>query len=324
MVAKARAQYTVEFQAMASPCRVLLPAASEAAARALAQPAIDEVRRIEAKYSRYRADSVVSVINGAAGKDAVALDDETLALLNYAEQLHELSGGLFDITSGVLRKAWDFRQARVPTQDELAPLLALTGWRKVELVLDGQRQGQLDGQREGGRGGAAGRPRGVRLPLAGMELDFGGFGKEYAADRAAAVLLAQGVRSGYVNLGGDLRVLGPQPDGSPWRIGIQDPRKESGVLASIDVSSGALATSGDYERYFELDGRRYCHILDPASGYPVTAWRSVSVLSPLTVAAGACATIAMLKGPQAVDFLAGSGNVWLAQDAAGALHRSEC
>ncbi|MYN08026.1 FAD:protein FMN transferase [Massilia sp. FT127W] len=282
---------------MASPCQLLLPAASEEAAQALAAPAMAEVRRIEAKYSRYRSDSVVSAINGAAGGAPLPLDDETLALLAYADQLYTLSGGLFDITTGVLRRAWNFKQPRVPQPEELAPLLALTGWRKAE--------------REGSS---------LRLPLAGMELDFGGFGKEYAADRAAALLLAQGVHCGYVNLGGDLRVLGPQPDGSPWRIAIQHPRQEDGAIAAIDVASGALATSGDYERYFELDGRRYCHILDPATGYPVTAWRSVSVLAPLTVAAGASATIAMLKGPQALDFLAQTGCAWLAQDAAGGLH----
>jgi thiamine biosynthesis lipoprotein len=291
------AMFTVEFQAMASPCQVLLAAAGEAEARALAAPAIAEVRRIETKYSRYRPDSVISTINAAAGGAVVELDSETLALLHYAGQLYELSGGLFDITTGVLRKAWNFRMPRVPKADELAPLLALTGWLRVE------RPGS-----------------GVRLPLAGMELDFGGFGKEYAADRAAAILQTLGVRHGYVNLGGDMRVLGPQPDGSPWSIGIQDPRREDHTMASIAVSSGALATSGDYERYIEVDGKRYCHILDPATGYPVTAWRSVSVLAPLTVAAGACATIAMLKGTDAPAFLANSGNAWLAQDAAGAMH----
>lgn len=292
-----QAMFTVEFQAMASPCQVLLAADGEAEARALAEPAIAEVRRIETKYSRYRADSVVSAINGAAGGAAVPLDPETLALLQYASQLYQLSGGLFDITTGVLRKAWNFKAPRVPTADELAPLLALTGWSRVDLSEDG-----------------------VRLPQVGMELDFGGFGKEYAADRAAAILQAQGVRCGYVNLGGDMRVLGPQQDGGPWSIGIQDPRREDRTMASIAVSSGALATSGDYERYFELDGKRYCHILDPATGHPVTAWRSVSVLAPLTVAAGACATIAMLKGAEAPAFLAASGNAWLAQDAAGAMH----
>ena len=297
----AQAMYTVEFHAMASPCQVLLPAASEAQARELAQGAIDEVRRIEAKYSRYRADSVVGAINGAAGGDAVVIDDETASLLHYAGQLHDISGGLFDITTGVLRKAWDFKQARRPAPGQLDRLLALTGWPLVE-----RRR--------------AGGVHTVRLPLAGMELDFGGFGKEYAADRAASRLLEQGVRHGYVNLGGDFHVLGPQLDGAPWRIAIQDPRHADGTIAAIDVAGGALCTSGDYERYFEHDGQRYCHILDPRTGWPVTAWRSVSVLAPLTAAAGACATIAMLKGGAALEFLASMDVAYLAADAAGVLH----
>jgi thiamine biosynthesis lipoprotein len=289
--------WTVEFSAMASPCQVLLCAPSAQAARALAQPAIDEVLRIERTYSRYRADSVVGRINAAAGSgEWIALDAEAAGLLDYAGQLHALSGGLFDITSGVLRRAWDFRQPRVPGEAELAPLLALVGWQRVE---------------------RRGTDAAVRLPQRGMELDFGGFGKEYAADRAAALLLAQGVRHGYVNLGGDMRVIGPQADGTPWRIGIQDPRDSARTIASIDITEGALATSGDYERYFELDGRRYCHILDPRSGMPVTHWRSVSVLAPLAVAAGSASTIAMLLGGAAPAFLNDSGCAWLAQDGAG-------
>lgn len=294
--------YTVAFHAMASPCQVLLPAASEQQARALAQSAIDEVHRIEAKYSRYRADSVVTAINGAAGGEAVAVDDETASLLHYAGQLHAISDGLFDITTGVLRQAWDFKQARMPAPGQLASLLALTGWPLVER----RRHAGVNT---------------VRLPHAGMELDFGGFGKEYAADRAAAKLLEQGVRHGYVNLGGDFHVLGPQLDGTPWRIAIQDPRQDHGAIAAIDVAGGALCTSGDYERYFEHGGQRYCHILDPRTGWPVTAWRSVSVLAPLAAAAGACATIAMLKGHEAPAFLASMDVAYLALDAAGVPHR---
>lgn len=291
--------WEVEFTAMASPCQVMLCAPSAAAARALAQPAIDEVLRIERAYSRYRADSVVGRINASAGSGQwVALDGEAAGLLDYAAQLHSLSDGLFDITSGVLRRAWDFHQPHLPSSEELAPLLELVGWQHVE--------------RLAGAGAAA-----VRLPVAGMELDFGGFGKEYAADRAAALLLKQGVRQGYVNLGGDMRVLGPQADGRPWRIGIQDPRDAGRTIASIDIAEGALATSGDYERFFELDGRRYCHVLDPRSGRPVTHWRSVSVLAPLAVAAGSASTIAMLQGGSAPSFLDGSGFAWLAQDASG-------
>jgi thiamine biosynthesis lipoprotein len=301
LAAAPQQMYTVEFHAMACPCQVLLPAASEAQARAYAQSAIDEVLRIEVKYSRYRADSVVSAINGAAGGAAVVVDDETASLLHYAGQLHGISGGLFDITTGVLRKAWDFRRAHMPAPGQLDTLLALTGWPLVER----QRTAGVNT---------------VRLPLAGMELDFGGFGKEYAADRAAAKLLEQGVRHGYVNLGGDIHVLGPQLDGTPWRIAIQDPRNDDGTIAAIDVAGGALCTSGDYERYFDVDGKRYCHILDPRTGWPVTAWRSVSILAPLTAAAGACATIAMLKGDGALDFLASMEVAYLAVDAAGKIH----
>jgi len=281
---------------MASPCEIRLAAADAQAAEHLARQAIAEVKRIEAKYSRYRDDSVVAQINAAAGRQAVACDAETRSLLDYANALHAASDGLFDITSGVLRRAWNFREPRVPSADALAPLLAKVGWDKVDLS---------SGQ--------------VFLKQAGMEIDFGGFGKEYAADRAAALLIDAGVRHGYVNLGGDMRFVGPQPDGEPWSIGIQDPRDADGVIASIPVSLGALTTSGDYERYFEVDGQRYCHVLDPRDGMPVRYWRSVSVLAPLAIAAGSCATIAMLKQAAGLDFLHASGMAYLAVDAEGKL-----
>ena len=286
------------FRAMACGCEVMLAAVDQAAAATLAQVAVDEVQRIENKYSRYRADSLLSQINAAAGGEPVACDDETWALLNYAQTLFVASGGLFDITSGVLRRGWDFKQARVPSAAQLQPLLALIGWPRV------QREAQQ-----------------VRLPTAGMELDFGGFGKEYAADCAAAALSRQGVQHGYVNLGGDIRVLGPQADASPWLMGIQHPRRPGRLLATVPLSSGGLATSGDYERYFELDGHRYCHVLDPRSAQPVTQWRSVSVLAPLAVVAGTCSTITMLKQAQGLDFLRSTGMAYLAVDHEGQVHQ---
>lgn len=286
--------FRIEFTAMASECEVMLAATDAASARTLAQYAIAEVRRIEAAYSRYRADSIVSRINAAAGLADVATDAETDALLDYADTLHASSGGLFDITSGVLRQAWNFRDNRVPTRDQLAPLLARTGWRHV--------------MRSPGR---------VRLALPGMELDFGGFGKEYAADRAATLLQAAGVRHGYVNLGGDLRVIGPQPDGSPWRIAIRHPRSPGQDLGSIDVHAGALASSGDYERFIEVGGRRYCHVLNPVDGMSVDYWQSVSVLAPFAIAAGSYATVAMLKAGDGLAFLEESGLAFLAIDHAG-------
>lgn len=282
------------FQAMSSVCEIRLDGVDEPALAAAAQLAIDEVRRIETKYSRYRDDSIVSRINAAAGRDeAIDVDAETAALLDFAHQLHTLSDGLFDVTSGVLRRAWDFRAARVPDADTLSRLLPLIGWSQVTWQ--------------------AGR---IRLPRQGMELDFGGFGKEYAADRAAAVLMAAGLSHGFVNLGGDIRVLGPRADGRAWRFGIQHPRDATGTIAAVDLAGGALATSGDYERYFECNGRRYCHILDPRSGWPVQRWAGVSVTAPACVAAGALSTIAMLKGEQALDFLATQHATYLAVDAA--------
>jgi len=289
----------VPFQAMASACEIRLAAPHSASAQAIAHEAIDEVLRIERTYSRYRPDSIVARINAQAGRDPVACDDETWQLLACADRLHASSGGLFDVTSGVLRRAWDFRRPRVPEPARLAALLPLVDWTSVERDERG---------------------RSIRLPRAGMELDFGGFGKEYAAERAAAVLARHGVRHGYVNLGGDMRFLGPQPDGRAWRIGIQDPRRRDGVAASIDVEAGALATSGDYERYFDLGGRRYCHVLNPRTGMPVSGWRSVSVLAPLAVLAGSVSTIAMLKEADALPFLAASGVSYFAIDGDGRTH----
>lgn len=290
--------YGVAFSAMGGRCEVRLAAADEAAARRIASHAIDEVRRIESKYSRYRRDSVVSRINAGAGRYEVECDKETMALLAYADTLYAASEGRFDITSGVLRKAWDFRNGVLPQQEALQALLPLVGWQLVE------------------RGQAA-----VFLPRRGMELDFGGFGKEYAADRAAETLAEQGVAHAYVNLGGDMRFLGPRPDGKAWDIGIQNPRDMAATVASIPVSRGALATSGDYERFIEVGGQRYCHVLDPRSGMPVSHWRSVSVLAPLAITAGSCTTIAMLLEEDGIGFLERSGMSYLAIDHQGHIFR---
>ncbi len=292
-------EFGVDFGAMASRCEVRLFAPDEAEARTLAQPAIDEVRRIEAKFSRYRDDSVAARINTAGGA-WVEVDAETAALLEFGAALWRDSAGLFDLTSGVLRRAWDFKAKRVPGAGELAALLPLVGWSKVELEW-------LD----------AARAR-VRLALLGMEIDFGGIGKEYAADRAAALLAERGLAHGFVNLGGDVRAFGPQLDGTPWRIGIQHPRKADALMGSVPLHDGAVASSGDYERYFERDGRRYCHILDPRTGWPASHWQSVAVTSSACVAAGACTTVAMLMPvDEALDFLRAQGVQFLAVAANG-------
>jgi len=247
-----------------------------------AKAAIADVLRIEAKYSRYRDDSVTSAINRAAGGDAIAIDEETAALLRFGDRCHALSGGRFDLSSGVLRRAWDFKRKppHVPSAEEIAASRELVGWERVEWS-----------------------DRSVRLPSLGMELDFGGIGKEYAADRVAAICMDHDIRHGFVNLGGDVRVIGTQLDGAPWRIGLRHPRKAEALIGSVELCDAAVATSGDYERYFEVDGRRYCHLLDARTATPVEHWQSASVVAPLATLAGSYATIAMLLGAAAESFL---------------------
>ena len=282
---------------MGSACEVVLAASSVHDAQRLAQMAIDEVLRIERKYSRYTTESLIANINQQAGLRPVVCDDETWALLQYASKLHEQSQGLFDITSGVFRQAWNFQVPAIPSADKLDALRAKVGWHKVVL-----------------------KDQSIALPSAGMEIDLGGFGKEYAADRAAQVLQAQGVVSGYVNLAGDMRFLGPKPTGEPWMIGIQDPRHANQVVATLPITQGGLATSGDYERYFELSGERYCHVLNPFTGRPVKYWRSVSVTAPAAVVAGCTSTMTMLKEEEGLAFLQATGFDFLAIDHAGKVH----
>ncbi|TLU87543.1 MAG: FAD:protein FMN transferase [Chlorobium sp.] len=289
--------YRIGFDALGGHGEVVLVSESKKKAHAIADLALKEIGRIEFKYSRYRPESIVSRINAAAGLEFVEYDEETAFLFQYADTLYDNSGGVFDITSGGLRHVWDFGKSLLPDPVKLAEQLELIGWNRVE------RQDKA-----------------VRLPVAGMEIDFGGFGKEYAADRAAAVVYEQGGRYGYVNLAGDIRLVGPKPDGSPWIIGIQDPRHKERTIASIPLHAGALATSGDYERFFEVDGHRYCHIIHPRSGYPVTFWRSVTVVAPLALTAGSCSTIAMLKEADGLSFLEKTGMGYLAVDQFGKIY----
>jgi thiamine biosynthesis lipoprotein len=155
-----------------------------------------------------------------------------------------------------------------------------------------------------------------------MEIDFGGIGKEYAADRMATICYDGGALHALANLGGDVRAAGPQQDGSPWRVGISHPRQADAVMATVEIHGGAVATSGDYQRFFDAGGRRYCHVIDARSGQPVSRWQSVSVIAPLCVLAGSCATIAMLFEGEAEAFLVHEGVEYLAVDSAGVMHKS--
>lgn len=267
------------FHAMASDCAVHVEAGHGAAAIAIAAEA--EVKRIEARYSRYRAENDMARINRAASMGtAIDIDDETAGLIAFAQCCHRSSGGAFDITSGLLREAWDFSRARLPDQHAIDALLPRIGLDKLSL--------------SGGR---------LSFARGGMALDFGGLGKEYAADRAAELAHDLGARHGFIDLGGDIRVIGAQGDDAPWRIGIRHPREDAAVVAEVSLRDGALATSGDYERFIEVDGRRYCHIIDPRTGWPARGLASVTVISERCLVAGSLATSAMLMGQGGVAWL---------------------
>nr|WP_291558546.1 FAD:protein FMN transferase [Bradyrhizobium sp.] len=270
---------------MGSDCAVHLHGRTAKDVERFAAAAEGEIRRIEARYSRYRSDSELARINKIAATGGVIdIDAETAGLIAYAKACFAKSDGAFDVTSGRLRAVWDFSVARLPDQRSIDAALPFIGLDNLVLT-----NGRLHFRRPG------------------MELDFGGLGKEYAADRAAEVCADLGMRHGFIDLGGDIRVVGPQPDGLPWRIGIRHPRDADRPAAEIALPSGALATSGDYERFIEVDGRRYCHILDPKTGWPAHGLSSVTVISDRCLVAGSLSTAAMLKGPAGAAWLHGLG-----------------
>ena len=277
---------------MGCPCEFRFYADRKPVFDAAVRKCLREVRRFDKKYSRYLPKSVTSLINVAAGRCAVAIDNETASILRYSEVCYEQSDRLFDITSGVFRKIWHRQRTTLPSERELVFWLAKVGWSKVEYS---ETQ--------------------VYLPLAGMELDFGGVVKEYAADAAAMVARQAGIRHGLVNLGGDICIVGARPDGEPWSIGIVHPLLADSAIASVSLAAGALATSGSYERYVEVGGRRYSHLINPRSGWPVDGLLSVSVAAGQTVVAGSIASSALLRTPaDGLKWLERSGAPYLAVD----------
>lgn len=280
---------------MGSPCELQLYTATEAEAQCAMAAVVADVERLEQLYSRYRDSSLLSSINRvAAAGGSIGVDDETAGLLNYATTCFRESDGLFDITSGVLRQAWNFASGRLPDSTRIAALLARVGWDKVRWEASV-----------------------LTFPVPGMELDFGGIVKEYAADRAATICRDSGVGSGMVNLGGDISLVGPRPDGDSWRIGLRHPRAQGELMRTLSLHRGGLASSGDYERCIVVDGVRYGHILNPRTGWPVRHLAAVSVVADFCVVAGSASTIAMLKeegGPAWLTQL-GLSHVWV--DVAG-------
>jgi len=270
-----------KFKAMGTPCEIQLYAESKSHARETVNLVINDVSRLEGLYSRYREDSFLSQINRHAAKaNKITVDAETAGLLNYAATCYQQSDGLFDITSGKLRQAWRFDSGKIPAQNTINQLLRQIGWHQLNW-----------------------NPPVLSFSIPGLEIDFGGIVKEYAVDRAASLCIETGIHHGIINLGGDIKIIGPQADGSPWKVGIRHPRKPNAILQILSLTQGALASSGDYERFILVDGIRYSHVLNPKTGWPVRYMSSVSVVGDFCVVAGSASTIAMLKEEKGAEWL---------------------
>ncbi|MCJ8273569.1 MAG: FAD:protein FMN transferase [Psychrosphaera sp.] len=286
-----------DFKAMGSPCQIQVLVPSETFAHCQFRRLSEEVDRLEQKYSRFLPSSLLSKINQGAGSGTpTPIDHETHAILHFAQQAFELSDGLFDITSGVLRQVWDFKSAnsgkeRVPSDEQISTVLPLIGWEKV----------QWDDNT-------------IYLPTKGMEIDFGGIVKEYTVDCCVKLLADQHIK-GLVNLGGDIGVTDCAPVDHVWDVGIRHPRKgHQDKIAHVPLTKGAIAASGDYERFIEVDGIRYSHILNPKTGYPIQGLATVSLWSEKCVIAGTLATIAMLKADKGLEWLKGLEQPFVAVD----------
>jgi FAD:protein FMN transferase len=273
-----RVLYTTRFPLMGGGASVkFVDGRGREEATRIARVVEAEARRIEVKFSRYRETSVISEINRNAGRTPVAVDEETERLVTAALDLARTTGGRFDPTVGVLRRVWDFRSGRVPAPAEVEALLPLVDASAVS-VEDGT----------------------VFLRRAGMELDLGGVGKEYAVDRAAEILEREGVGAAVVDFAGDVRTIGMRGDGRPWSVGVVDPDDTRRCRFAVrTIGTSGVATSGTYERGFVKDGRRYHHLIDATTGWPAQGLASVTVVDGTTFRAGRFATAAFLLGAEA-------------------------
>jgi thiamine biosynthesis lipoprotein len=277
--------YSRRFFAMASPCELLIETTDQNLASMLTKQAQIETKRIEQKYSRYLENNLMYKINHSNGH-AVDIDSETFRLIEFANTCYQLSDGLFDVTSGVLRKIWKFDGSdNIPNDFEVNPLLPFIGWKKVNFS---QTQ--------------------ITLPT-GFELDFGGIGKEYAVDAVATICKKLAPQNSVlINFGGDIQVTRPRVNCDFWQVGIERPGIQGPTNAVVNIASGGLATSGDARRFLLKDNIRYGHILNPLTGYPIVdAPRSITVAAEHCIQSGLLATLALLQGPDAEQFLKQQG-----------------
>lgn len=266
----------MSFRAMGTENEIIYAAASNERARIFEAAVLEWITGFESTFSKFREDSLISKINREAGRTAVETTADADELFALYDWFHWQTGGLLDPTTGPLMDLWDYHRESPapPNEKDIQSVLPLVGWRQV--------------QREKGS---------VFLPKAGMRLDVGGLGKEYAVDRVIKLAKDHGIENIAASLGRDIRVYGQPPEGGRWKIGLEQPGAPDGCWGGAALSSGALCCSGDYRRFFEHGGQRYSHLLDPRTGRPAqSGCRAVWVIAPSCVEAGALATAAFVAG----------------------------
>jgi FAD:protein FMN transferase len=244
------------------------------AGQAACAAVMDEMRRIDRTMSPHKAESELSRINREAGRRSVPLSEEMFDLLAMAQRFAADSDGAFDITYAAVGALYDYRRGVKPAPEALAAARANVGWRGLELDA---------------------RDRSVRFAKPGMRIDLGGFAKGHAVDNATAILRRRGIEHAIVSAGGDSRVIGDRR-GRPWTVAIRDPRRAGEAVAVLPLEDVSISTSGDYERFFERDGERCHHIVDPATGVSPRAVQSVTVLAPDGLTSEALSKTVFVRG----------------------------
>jgi len=275
----------LSFQALGTTCEVQYAASSDTQAKDFEIKTQDWVKSFEQKYSRFKPDSLLSKINEAAGVAWIDIDPEMEVMLKLCDSLYFTTQGILDPTTLPLIKLWNWKSENpvIPSNADITEALRKVSWKKVERS-----------------------PGKIKLPEKGMALDFGGFGKEYAVDYVAQIALEHGISSALVDFGHDIRTLGTPPGRQAWHIGLENPLKPGTHQSSLAiVGNKGIASSGDYIRSFTYNGKRYGHIIDPRTGWPVSHGSLQStIVASSCLMAGALSTTSFILGiPKGIDFI---------------------
>jgi FAD:protein FMN transferase len=269
-------EYRADRKLMGSAFQFILNAETDEAGQQWMQECIEEVSRIEKLITEFSEDSETALVNKNAGIRAVRVSEEMYCLVERCIQISKLTNGNFDITAGILKKLYNFKNSafEMPARGKIIDCLERTGYQKIKLLKENR----------------------VLLEKAGMRIGFGAIGKGYAANKVMRLMQRKGVTGGVINASGDLCTWGNKWDGTAWRAGIANPRDPDEILLWLQLAGLSIATSGNYEQYFDFNGQRYSHNINPKNGYPVTDIKSVSVVSPHAELSDALATAITVMG----------------------------